>query len=101
MIQMLDVFKFSLLLLYLLLIIILIVGVVFSNKVRLFLHDIHKSPTDERSWLRYACSVILLVALGIAIMQATYGTINVTAVSLLVGIAISGKVAASGINKDK
>lgn len=98
---MLEIFKFSLLLLYLLLIVGLIVGVMFSINVRDFLKAIHKSPTDDKSWLRYACSVILLVALGIAIYQAAYSTINVAAVSLLVGIAITGKVTASSINKDK
>lgn len=98
---MIELFKFSLLLLYILLVLILIVGIVFSTNTREFLAKVHKSPTDGNSWLRYACSIILLVALGIYIYQATYSTINVPAVTALIAIAIAGKVTASGINKDK
>ena len=98
---MLEWFKFSFLFLYLLLIIALIVSIIFSPAVRRFLARIHKSPTDTASWLRYACSLILLVALGVTIYQATYSEINVAAVSLLTAIAITGKVTASGINKNK
>ena len=94
-------FKFSLLLLYLILILILVAAIAFSSKARNFLARIHKSPSDTASWLRYACTVILLVTLGIAIYQATYTKINVAAITLLIGIAITGKVTASSINKDK
>lgn len=94
-------FKFSLLLLYILLVVMLVAAIAFSSKVRSFLVKIHKSPTDQASWLRYACTVILLVALGIAVYQAAYTKINVPAITLLVGIAITGKVTASSINKDK
>ena len=97
----LDWFKFSLLFLYILLVLVLVCSVAFSSNVRKFLAKIHKSPTDTHSWLRYACTFILIVALGIAIYQATYSDINVTAISLLVGIAITGKVTASGISKTK
>ena len=94
-------FRYSLLLLYILLIIILVGSIAFSKNTRNFIVKIHKSPTDTHSWLRYAGSIILLVALGITILQATYSKINVPAITLLVGIAISGKVAASGINNTK
>lgn len=98
---MLEWFKFSLLFLYLILIVVLVCGIIFSSNVRAFLTNIHKSPTDTHSWLRYACSFILIATIGIAIYQASYSTINVTAITLLIGIAISGKVTMSSINKDK
>jgi len=97
----LDWFKFSLLFLYLILVLVLVCGIILVPSVRTFLAKVHKSPIDEHSWLRYACSLILIATIGVTIYQATYTTINVPAISLLIFIAITGKVTASGLNKDK
>jgi hypothetical protein len=98
---MLELFKVSLLLTYLLFLMFLVAAIMLSGTSREFLFKIHRSSTDDYSWTRYSGSVILLVALGIAVYQAAYSDINIGAVSLLVGIAITGKVVQTSINKDK
>lgn len=86
---------------YILFVIFIVVSPFVSKKMKTFMLKIHKSTTDSHSWLRYACSIILVVTLGIAIIQATYSDINTAAIGVLIGVAISGKVAQSGLNKDK
>lgn len=98
---MIDWFKFSFLLLYLILVVTLVAFIALSNPVRNFLAKIHASPSDNNSWLRYALSIILLTGLGIAIYQATYADTISSVVPVLIGIAITGKVTASSINKNK
>ena len=98
---MIDWFKFSLLLLYILLVITLVISIALSSKVRTFLAKIHKSPSDEASWLRYALSLVLIIGLGIAIHNAIYKEVIDPVVVWLVSVAIAGKVTASSINKDK
>ena len=98
---MIDWFKFSLLLLYIILIVLLAVAIAFSKKAREFLSKIHASPSDPNSWLRYACSVLLLGGIGMAIHNTIYGDGIDALVIAIIGIAITGKVTASAINKDK
>lgn len=94
-------FSFYLIFLYILLIIVLVAAIVFSHTTRDFLLKIHASKSDDHSWLRYALSVLFIFGLGIAIHNVTFrDSIDPSAVIIL-GIAITGKVTASGINPNK
>lgn len=72
-----------------------------SIPFRQVLIQIHSSRSDKYSWIRYSSSFVLIMSVGIAVYQATYSDINIGAISLLVGIAFTGKVAQTSINKDK
>lgn len=100
-VSLIDLFKFSFLLLYILLVLFLVAAITFSSNTRVFLTKIHSSPSDTNSWLRYSCSFILIIALGIAIYDSVYNDEVSNIVALLTAISISGKVTASAINKDK